>query len=371
MLFSSPEFLEESSGMDLLENIDQFHTTCTQLLLHLEFSPNDKSALENLNQSVRQIKSLLLVERVNVLSPLIQSVEDLLEELSSNTLALTTALNDVLLLCLLLIRETVEKITFGKIEEHESQEIKDLCRHTTKIVTADEHQVTQQIENALSQLLLEHQTVPTQLLPTSATTTTLEKLPQWLTNFGIDHHDDLLLMLNLTPAVESRSPRWAGRTELITKLSLLMNQKANNPSDPNQLAMAAIAHDLGMTFIPLEILHKNQPFNDLDQCTMRDHLRLGAEPLKRLGWLEASEMVLQHHEYHDGSGYPVGLEESQICDGAKILAIADSYFACSVGNEYRQQRQRPQYRAIMEINRFSGTRFSPFWVKMFNQVTTQ
>jgi HD-GYP domain-containing protein (c-di-GMP phosphodiesterase class II) len=371
MLFSSPEFFDESSGMDLLDNIDQLHLSVMDSLFQLEHTPTDKQELDKVNQSVSHMKSLLLVSKINALVPLIQSLEDILEELTVEKLKFTDSLSDIILLIVVLLRDAVEKYTLNTIDEQEFQQITDLCQYTAKIVTVPDSQVSQQIDNALDKLLKNHQFVPQPLKSSTAIEPTSNELPMWLTELGVQQHDDILLMLNLASSVESRSPRWHTRTEQITKLALLMNQQANNPCDTNQLAMAAITHDFGMAFLPLNLLNKDQPFDCNDNHAMRDHLRLATEPLKRLGWPDACEMVLQHHEQYDGSGYPVGLKHSQICDGAKILTIADSYFACVVGNEYRQQRRRPLRRAIMEINRLSETRFCPFWVKMFNLVTTQ
>lgn len=62
--------------------------------------------------------------------------------------------------------------------------------------------------------------------------------------------------------------------------------------------------------------------------TMRSHLRTGYDLLHRMAeWQEGGEIVLQHHEHIDGCGYTKKLTGLEICDGAKILAIADTFEA--------------------------------------------
>jgi HD-GYP domain-containing protein (c-di-GMP phosphodiesterase class II) len=86
------------------------------------------------------------------------------------------------------------------------------------------------------------------------------------------------------------------------------------------------------------------------------------------GWEEAAEIVLQHHEHCNGGGYPKGLEENEICAGAKILAIADTFDACRYARAYRTELKRPLIRAILEINRQADVQFSRQWVDTFNLV---
>ena len=78
-------------------------------------------------------------------------------------------------------------------------------------------------------------------------------------------------------------------------------------------------------------------------------------------------MILQHQEKLDGSGYPNKLPADMICDGARILAIVDAYYAMT---NYRADREhkRSKLRAISEINACIGTQFCEEWVKVFNSI---
>ncbi|WP_394392914.1 HD-GYP domain-containing protein [Shewanella woodyi] len=83
---------------------------------------------------------------------------------------------------------------------------------------------------------------------------------------------------------------------------------------------------------------------------------------------EAAQIVLQHHEQVDGAGYPNHLTGDKICDGAKIIAIADTFDARSHERAHHTLLKRPLVRTMNEINNFSGTQFDPYWVEIFNQV---
>ena len=92
------------------------------------------------------------------------------------------------------------------------------------------------------------------------------------------------------------------------------------PIDEDQLAVACYMHDFGMAFMPIEILHKNGRMTESEFNLMRSHVYKSARLLEHLEhWNEARKIVMQHHERMDGSGYPLGLKEVDICDGAKLL----------------------------------------------------
>ena len=69
----------------------------------------------------------------------------------------------------------------------------------------------------------------------------------------------------------------------------------------------------------------------------------------------------------DGSGYPQGIKNEDICDGAKMIAIADTFEAMTNSHAHRQYK-RPVMRAILEINSNAGAQFDAKWVDYFTQV---
>ncbi|WP_054773652.1 HD-GYP domain-containing protein [Methylogaea oryzae] len=146
-----------------------------------------------------------------------------------------------------------------------------------------------------------------------------------------------------------------------------MNDQAGCPVDPAQLAVAVFMHDIGMAFLPVEILHKRDPYTEEERWLLHSHPLVGVELLGRMPrWRPASDMVFQHHERSDGSGYPQGLGDEEICDGAKILGIVESFDARTQERAHRTLTKRPFIRAVLEINNCSGQLFSERWVQVFN-----
>jgi HD-GYP domain-containing protein (c-di-GMP phosphodiesterase class II) len=79
---------------------------------------------------------------------------------------------------------------------------------------------------------------------------------------------------------------------------------------------------------------------------------------------------MQHHERTDGTGYPLGLKEDDICDGAKLLAIVDTYDAMTHSRAHNDEKQLSKKEAVIEINRSAKGQFSMQWVRLFNQAMT-
>jgi HD-GYP domain-containing protein (c-di-GMP phosphodiesterase class II) len=169
-------------------------------------------------------------------------------------------------------------------------------------------------------------------------------------------------------ASEQRSPFWHGRGLRLLDLALGMNEAADQPVNPAQLAAAVCLHDLGMAFLPLDLLHKDSPLSREERRQMQSHPRQACELLKRMPtWSVASEIILQHQEHADGSGYPKGLKEAEIHPGALLLSIADTFDARTHERAHQTLSKRPRLRAILEINNLSGLQFSGYWVEVFNR----
>ena len=124
-----------------------------------------------------------------------------------------------------------------------------------------------------------------------------------------------------------------------------------------------------MAFMPLHILHKTTPLNAEETSLLRSHTQQAFTLVSAMkDWEQASYIVLEHHEREDGKGYPAGLNGQHICPGAKILAIVDAFEARTHERAYSANLKRPFVRAVLEINRCSGTHFDPNWVNVFNEV---
>ena len=131
-----------------------------------------------------------------------------------------------------------------------------------------------------------------------------------------------------------------------------------------RIRVASLLHDLGKLAIPEEILTKPGELNDPEWRIVSEHPKIGQVILEQAGALrDAATIVLHHHEWFDGRGYPHGLAGEEIPVGARIVAIADAYEAMVAGRPYRAAITHSE--AIAELRRHSGIQFDPELVELF------
>lgn len=102
------------------------------------------------------------------------------------------------------------------------------------------------------------------------------------------------------------------------------------------LALASLFHDIGKCFIPDEILNKPSSLSENEYDYIKLHSTYSSELLQGKFAEEIANIVEQHHERLDGSGYPNGLKDEEIRIEAKIIAVADSYDAMTSERAYRK-----------------------------------
>lgn len=120
----------------------------------------------------------------------------------------------------------------------------------------------------------------------------------------------------------------------------------------------ALLHDIGKIGVRDRVLLKEGPLDSAEWGEMKRHPELGWALLQRVDYLRpASQIVLQHQEKWDGSGYPGGLRGDQIVIGARIFHVVDTLDAMTSDRPYRKARPFTEARA--EIERCAGTQFDP------------
>jgi PAS domain S-box-containing protein len=123
-----------------------------------------------------------------------------------------------------------------------------------------------------------------------------------------------------------------------------------------RLRMAALVHDVGKIAIPAEILSKPSRLTESEFALIKGHSQAAYEILAPIDFGgPVAEIVLQHHERLDGSGYPHGLHGDEILPGARILAVADVIEAMITHRPYRPAL--PLEEALAEIEGGAGTRY--------------
>ncbi len=158
----------------------------------------------------------------------------------------------------------------------------------------------------------------------------------------------------LISAMESKDIYTAGHQRRMADLARSIATKMSLSKDRIEgLRIAATIHDIGKLSVPSEILSKPGKLSSLEFSLIKEHARNGYEILKDVNspW-PLAEIVHQHHERLDGSGYPKGLKGEEICLEAKILAVADVVEAMSSHRPYRPAQGIKA--AIKEIEKNRG-----------------
>ncbi len=133
------------------------------------------------------------------------------------------------------------------------------------------------------------------------------------------------------------------------------------------VAFAASVHDIGMTGLPGSLRECAASFSSDERVLMERHVEIGADLLKPLDVVGAvREIVLSHHEWWDGTGYPCGLRADEIPIGARILAVVDAWESMTVGRPHRPARAEDDAR--LELGRLAGRQFEPRVVEAFERV---
>ena len=135
--------------------------------------------------------------------------------------------------------------------------------------------------------------------------------------------------------------------------------------DLKLLGSGAIYCDLGKAKVPLDLLLRDGPLSELEMKDVRQHVDYGLNIIENIEGLDPAilAMVAQHHESHDGCGYPSGLKKSEIDLYARMASIADSFDAMINTRPYRQGV--PISEAIRELYSLRDKRFQPELMEEF------
>ena len=138
-------------------------------------------------------------------------------------------------------------------------------------------------------------------------------------------------------AMEMRDPYTAGHQSRVAEIAIAIGKEMGWAGDRLQaLRMAAMVHDIGKISIPAELLTKPGKLNALERALINQHPETGYAILKDVPFMwPVAEIVRQHHEKLDGSGYPRGLKADEILPEAKVLAVADIVEAMASYRPYR------------------------------------
>ncbi len=167
------------------------------------------------------------------------------------------------------------------------------------------------------------------------------------------------VILSIANAVEARDSYTAGHQQRVSNLARkIANYMELSPQQIEGVRVAASIHDIGKIAIPSDILNKCNSLLDVEFELIKHHTNIGFQILSTIEfpWPIAA-IILQHHEYLNGTGYPLGLEGSMMLIESKVVCVADVVEAMSTHRPYRPSLGLEA--AIEEINKFKGIRFDP------------
>ena len=147
------------------------------------------------------------------------------------------------------------------------------------------------------------------------------------------------VLFSMANAVEEKDHYTQGHVKRVSNMAMSLGRKMGlNDTDLRALKIGGALHDIGKIGVPNKILNKPGPLSDEEMAIMQKHPAAGYQiclPLKKnLG--PALDVIKQHHEKLDGSGYPDGLTENEISVVARIMAVADIYDALVTDRPYRK-----------------------------------
>jgi diguanylate cyclase (GGDEF)-like protein len=167
----------------------------------------------------------------------------------------------------------------------------------------------------------------------------------------------LLGLRALARAIDAKDPSTRQHSDRVAALVIKLARAAGWPADrAAQLGDAALVHDVGKVGIPDELLHKLAPLTASERERLREHAELAARITEEVLDPEQVSWIRMHHERPDGAGYPRGLTEHEIPQGAALLAVADAWDVMTSGRPYCEPKAVDL--AIDECARVVGSQFT-------------
>ncbi len=163
----------------------------------------------------------------------------------------------------------------------------------------------------------------------------------------------------LASTTERRDPYTAGHQQRVAQLACAIAQEMNLPEEQiGGIRVAGSLHDIGKMYVPAEILSRPGRITDIELSLIKIHPQVGHDILETVEFpWPVAQIVLQHQERLDGSGYPAGLKGEEILLEARILAVADVVEAMSSHRPYRPTRGHDK--TLEEISQNKGILYDP------------
>lgn len=347
-----PEIIDPIAFQDFRDAVSDYAPQLEQLVCQLGDGSRDSEKVAQLFRILHSIKGDASLCQVHFIEPYVHALETLLDRIRQNELHYQDAVGDVLLLVTDRVVMLLDDMANGLLPDDSL--LRSLLPSLDKLAEASAAELPQ----ACAKLVARMMGPAAPPMPTPGVVAS-----------GLGGHlfADLQFFRSLAMQFEQRVPEFAGRTERNLTLALEINRLAEKPLSMEQVAAAVYMHDIGMLLLPESLWLKAGRLSLDDRRQMASHPGWAGGLLARMqGWGEAAQMVLQHHESQDGSGYPDGLKGEEICDGACLLALVDAFESVTLKHA-QQGPRRSILRGVAELNA-SERQFHPLWMQLLNQV---
>lgn len=166
-------------------------------------------------------------------------------------------------------------------------------------------------------------------------------------------------VMALSTLAEKRDPYTAGHQQQVARLAAVIAREMGMPENMVEgIRVSGILHDIGKIYVPPDILNKPGRLSDIEMILIRTHPQVGADIVKMIPFeWPVADILLQHHEKIDGSGYPFGLAGDDIYLESRILSVADVVEAMASHRPYRPALGVEA--ALHEITVNRGTYYDP------------
>lgn len=170
------------------------------------------------------------------------------------------------------------------------------------------------------------------------------------------------IVRTLSKIIEARDPYTSGHEDQVAKIACKIAREMKlSEEQVSFIHIAATLHDIGKISVPAEILTKPSALSNLEREIIKTHCKVANDVLKNIEFpYPVAEVIYQHHERIDGSGYPRGLKGDEIALEARIIGVADVIDAMASYRPYRPALGVDA--AIEEIVKFRGVTYDPIVV---------
>lgn len=170
----------------------------------------------------------------------------------------------------------------------------------------------------------------------------------------------------LAQAIDARDHYTHSHSENVAKYAVeIADEMGLSVKDIEVLRESCELHDLGKIGVEDSILSKPSSLNAAEWEQIKRHPIIAAQILEPLTFLsDVTDLVMQHHEHYDGTGYPEGRKGDDILLGARIIHLADAYESMRSARSYRKIPLTKE-EALSEIRKYTGTQFDPKVVEVF------